>query len=180
MWQSDGWCRATRPPCVFRRGCVVLSATPTVRLPSQGPAPPKYIRGFRHWSGCFDGDCQVELTSHDCLPSSEVRATERSLWWARLPVWVGSNPAVDDGSHLQNICTDRTPRVSSEPEWAARKETHPARGTPCATGPDSHRGTGASGGRVVKATPRRLESVPPGALGGCFVVQPERPTKNRK
>jgi len=30
---------------------VVLSATPTVRLPSQGPAPPKYIRGFFFGAG---------------------------------------------------------------------------------------------------------------------------------
>ena len=63
---------------------------------------------------------------------------------------------------------DRTPRVSSALEWGARKETHPARGSPCATGPGSHRGTGASWGRVVTSNAQPIESVPPGALGGCF------------
>jgi len=38
----------------------------------------------------------------------------------------------------------------------------------CATGPDSHRGIGTRRSRAVKATPCRMESVPPGALGGCF------------
>ena len=65
---------------------------------------------------------------------------------------------------------DRTPRVSSGPEWAARESTHPARGTPCATGLACQRGTRASGGRVVRATPRRFESLPPGALGGVLMV----------
>ena len=74
-------------------------------------------------------------------------------------------------SHHKAPASDRTPRVSSGPAWAARKETHPACGTPCATGPDSHRGIGASGGRVVRATPRLSESLPPGALGGVLMVE---------
>ena len=65
----------------------------------------------------------------------------------------------------------RTPRVSSGPEWAARESTQPARGTPCATGLACQRGTRASGGRVVRATPRRFESLPPGALGGVLMVE---------
>ena len=69
------------------------------------------------------------------------------------------------------LAPDRTPRVSSGPEWAARESTHPARGTPCATGLACQRGTRASGGRVVRATPRRFESLPPGALGGVLMVE---------
>lgn len=72
---------------------------------------------------------------------------------------------------LAFLAPDRTPRVSSGPEWAARESTQPARGTPCATGLACQRGTRASGGRVVRATPRRSESLPPGALGGVLMVE---------
>ena len=68
------------------------------------------------------------------------------------------------------LVAGRTPRVSSGPEWAARESTQPARGTPCATGLACQRGTRASGGRVVRATPRRSESLPPGALGDVLMV----------
>ena len=53
-------------------------------------------------------------------------------------------------------------------EIGAREVRQPARGTSCATGPNSHRGIGASRGRVVTSNARPNESVPLGALGGCF------------
>jgi len=60
---------------------------------------------------------------------------------------------------------DRTPRDRAGPVWAERKSTHPARGSPCATGRPCQRGSRASGGRVVIATPRRLNRCLLGALG---------------
>jgi len=46
MWQSGGRDATNRTPSVFRWGCVVQGSVTAIGLPSQGPAPPKYIRGF--------------------------------------------------------------------------------------------------------------------------------------
>lgn len=97
--------------------------------------------------------------------------SEPSRWLIAIPD-KGRNPrgpakARIAVSHtLRALCIPgRTPRVSSGPEWAARESTHPAHGSPCATGRPCQRGSRASGGRVVIATPRRLESLPPGCAG---------------
>lgn len=90
------------------------------------------------------------------------------VWFAMQRI---NHAASRTGQESAGRChADRTPRVSSEPEWAAREKTQPAHGSPCATGLACQRGTRASGGRVVRATPRRYESLPPGALGGVLMV----------
>jgi len=116
---------------------VVFGCSTAVRLPSQGPAPPKYIRGFFFGAGVlgFVLDCWPR-SSHQ-LRSTAKRHTGllrvEFVEVVRHPVTGKAEPRFGVKAHqggTQSICNDRTPRVSSGPEWAARKETHPARGTP--------------------------------------------------
>lgn len=67
----------------------------------------------------------------------------------------------------QSTCNDRTPRVSSGPESAARKE-RPALVNPEARRPACQRGTGERLVAMGEDKRQSDESLPPGALGGCF------------
>ena len=92
---------------------MVLSVLPTVGLPSQGPAPPKYIRGF----------------------------------------FFGLTARVASGAGLHGLPLRNTSRTA-----------HTVRELPGLSSRD--RGTlGPSG----ESNAQPIESMPPGALGGCFV-----------
>ena len=64
---------------------------------------------------------------------------------------------------------DRQGASANGAEISRTQKRHPARGTPCATGPDSHRGIGASRGRVVTSNALPIESVPLGCAGVGFL-----------
>lgn len=166
-------------PRVFS-GAVWSKVLPHLRLPSQGPAP------LSTWGFSLAKRFCVASTWMDTLPAGNREDGKESRKMARRTTlrcqreYHGISAFLFTGlagyswnqaqQATQSRFPDRTPRVSSEPEWAAREKTQPAHGSPCATGAACQIATAASWGRVVTSNAQPIESLPPGALGGSLMV----------
>lgn len=139
--------------------------------PLQPASTERSSNGFLRSGGCFVVT-NGRIAKARATKTAEMQR-DRARWEEASPMHqAGRNPGARLVGHVRQChCRDlpscrhhkasadlrsgQDERVNAH-EIGAPEVRHPARGQHCATGPDSHRGIGASGGRVVKATPRRL------------------------